>query len=444
MTKDKREAPVRPPTPPLGNCAIFLAPKRRYCRLLTLPGARFCAAHDTSLVAVDGEPRVECPYEPGVLINQSSFKKHLRICNLRPRPVPAYTVSGINRAPGESSEKKPQRTNAAILDAMPVEAVLVLCEKIDRLYNLHVLGNGARADLPDATSETPDFLNLSIGMLHLGKHPVQVSSLLALLSAQSRLDPAKVFAEFGCGKADLSRFVNASLAAPSDFLLIDRSNSRNKVDAGMRKHRHSSSASEGSEIHRLKMDIADLDLTQAPALSDSPTRPVVAYSKHLCGPATDLTLRCLANFASKGGQIDSVLIALCCHQRCTVDSLAGKEFLVGEKDDQLTEDEFAAACVMSTWTLSWFKSPDLADPEPTSDSDNDDPSSDIPKSHFPAQGHWTTLTKPALEKIGFQCKRLFDWARIKWFEQHGFQAELKYYVDRKWTPENVVLLARRV
>jgi tRNA:m4X modification enzyme len=359
------------------------------------------------------------------------MRRHLKLCNKFPKPKPVYHVDGINRAPGEvvslepkdESDTSGKTVNLALFDEMPVESVLLLAAKIDRLYSLRVLEDGALKDLPDMSGTRWNFSSLAPGLMHLGKHSMQVSSLLRNLTSTGSLDSQCSFAEFGCGKAVLSKFINSVIGGPSDFLLIDRSLSRGKVDVSMTCQEHSET-DEKSRVTRLLMDIADLDLSSVPALPAD--KPLVAYSKHLCGNATDLTLRCLAGYAAKGGSIKTVTIALCCHNRCTSSSLCGKEHLVGNSENMVTEDEFKAMCVMSSWTLSWFRT-----------------GTERSVDQFPAQGHWTGLSKAVLEQLGFKCKRLFDWARVKYLEEQGFEAKLGYYVERTVTPENVVLVATR-
>ena len=50
-------------------------------------------------------------------------------------------------------------------------------------------------------------------------------------------------------------------------------------------------------------------------------RPVIGLGKHLCGQATDFSLRC---FVSRGNYLT---LAPCCYHRCTFDTLCGTEFL---------------------------------------------------------------------------------------------------------------------
>ncbi len=53
------------------------------------------------------------------------------------------------------------------------------------------------------------------------------------------------------------------------------------------------------------------------------------------------------------------------------------------------------------------------------------------------------LGKDEKKSIGLQCKRLIDTGRLKYLENHGYEAKLLYYVDSNITLEDIVLLARK-
>lgn len=55
----------------------------------------------------------------------------------------------------------------------------------------------------------------------------------------------------------------------------------------------------------------------------------------------------------------------------------------------------------------------------------------------------TKLTREEREMIGYKCKRLIDFARVKYLEEHNFESFLKYYVEKSITLENVCLVARK-
>ena len=45
--------------------------------------------------------------------------------------------------------------------------------------------------------------------------------------------------------------------------------------------------------------------------------------------------------------------------------------------------------------------------------------------------------------IGNQAKQLIDWGRARYLQQHGFTSELVAFIDKKYTLENVCLLAHK-
>ena len=53
------------------------------------------------------------------------------------------------------------------------------------------------------------------------------------------------------------------------------------------------------------------------------------------------------------------------------------------------------------------------------------------------------LTEKEREEIGRKCKHLIDYGRVKFLEDHGLTSCLKVYIEDFYTPENVVLVARR-
>lgn len=102
---------------------------------------------------------------------------------------------------------------------------------------------------------------------------------------------------------------------------------------------------------------------------ESHDRGVVAFGKHLCGPATDLALRCATETLSIEGdnsieniqqrkrlksdhrKLGGAVIALCCHHRCVWKPYVGKHFF---KQCGLTARDFQIMSSMSSWaTCAW-------------------------------------------------------------------------------------------
>lgn len=139
----------------------------------------------------------------------------------------------------------------------------------------------------------------------------------------------------------------------------------------------------------------------------------MAYSKHLCGVATDLSLRCLARFRDSGGVVSGMVIALCCHQLCSYDSYFNPTYL---SDLGISRDDFNMIAMISTWAVCG---------EPVRGSDEE---------------HWTGMSYLEREELGYMCKRVLDYGRVKQLEALGASCELVYYVDRSTSKENMALL----
>merc|ERR1719494_1097003 len=102
------------------------------------------------------------------------------------------------------------------------------------------------------------------------------------------LCPDTTYIEFGAGRGKLSHWVQRAAENETNtrFILVDRSNNRNKVDC------YHKGDSQGPSFERLFVDIEHLDLSEVASISQSDNN-IVGIGKHLCGGATDLSYRCL-------------------------------------------------------------------------------------------------------------------------------------------------------
>ena len=86
---------------------------------------------------------------------------------------------------------------------------------------------------------------------------------------------------------------------------------------------------------------------------------MIAISKHLCGAATDLAINSLVNLVeneapnSQGTELNlkkepllGLMIALCCHHRCSWKTFVGKKYLVERAG--FSPDEFTLLCGLSS------------------------------------------------------------------------------------------------
>ncbi|DBA70544.1 TPA: hypothetical protein ACH3X2_011942 [Trebouxia sp. C0005] len=120
------------------------------------------------------------------------------------------------------------------------------------------------------------------------KHAQQQASIVGHMKQSGLLQNAErcVYIEFGAGKGYLSSML-ADASAARHFVLLDMRSFRMKADRSLRKL-------ENLHLQRLRVDIKDFQPTEVPGLNNGLT-PWIATGKHLCGAATDFTLRCCAS-----------------------------------------------------------------------------------------------------------------------------------------------------
>ncbi|KAI8817049.1 methyltransferase TRM13-domain-containing protein [Fimicolochytrium jonesii] len=426
--------PPRPP-PKENSCNFWVKGKRKYCHLGVAPTHLFCGQHAEfedrtreGFVERPGFERIPCPYDNGHNIAAKDLQKHLKKCNKRPGVTPSYFVENINVAippspspqPPSTIATEPTPTPRSRLLALPLPAFAALSQKISSIHS-RLLPQPLRTLILTHPS-----MSDRIEQSHEGKHAVQQASLVGHMERAGLLKKGNVFVEFGAGKGELSR---------------------QKYDA-MLDH------APNTTRHRLLTDIKDLSLPHYTPVTDS---PVVAISKHLCGAATDLTLRCLSSFESatkSNQQLKGMVIALCCHHNCSWECYVDHGFLqkVG-----LDKEEFELLCVMSSWATCGTKeqreaaelerrkntssNPD-SDTESVAGEGRTSPAADDADAE--EAEHWTGLPFSARETLGQQCKRILDVGRAAYVrETMGMDADLVYYIERENSLENVALVVTR-
>lgn len=410
---------------PAINCAHWVQRKKRYCKMTPNKGSLFCGAHEPptepSAENADTE-RIPCPLDPKHTVFKRKLAKHLSICNARDQvSTLPYIQKNINAGeelePGRQQELSDyEKLKLHELDDAEFYAVI---EKVQQLYETHIAGNIEQLQPQHATLEEP--LSHSEFGPETRKHLVQTSALLGILEQDKQLSDNTSYIEFGAGKGQLAFYLATALdtqqLANSQLLLVDRLSLRHKKDNKLANKQL---------VQRIRADIADLKLSQLPELQRAQRN--VALSKHLCGAATDLTLRCVLGDAAC--TTNYILIALCCHHRCSWRSYVGKQWL---QTAGITPREFVIITKMVSWAvcgsgMSRERRKALAE---------------ATRAEQPPQEPTQRLGREQRELIGYQCKRILDHGRLEHLRANGYQASLKFYVPRDVTLENVVLLAKR-
>ncbi|KAG0046214.1 tRNA:m(4)X modification enzyme TRM13 [Gryganskiella cystojenkinii] len=510
--KNKRQKTQGPP-PPVPDrprqCHFLLPSKRKYCSLTCKLGNKFCGEHSMYETATassssetatpEGETtepkqlrkRIPCPFDPSHTAWADDLKAHLYKCNARPKEDPAQYKLDVNLtlpAPekatstaieGEVASGDSTRGGSEVLSTLSDEELVVLIKKIQDLHAKYVPEIKTMIlDHPALDERKKTIKNI--------KHAHQQASLIGHMERLKMLDDnTACFIEFGAGRGELSNYLKVAVDdhGTHTFVLVDRTPPRNKFDSALLGLEEIKSL-----VKRHTMDIKDLVLAEVPELRRDVTatqreipvkpestttegeatpnepeyvekKPVVAVSKHLCGGATDITLKCLANYQDSERKhsklpspVKGILIALCCHQLCHHHMYPHQEYL---KEIGINAKEFVYLTRMSSWgvcinqtkqtTKSTTDTPtDTQEPATTDNNTNtgDDEHQVVPDKELDELGsHIPTLDFQGREKLGLQCKRLLDVGRVRFLKENGFDAELVYYVDKETSLENLALMA---
>ncbi|KAH8359199.1 hypothetical protein KR093_005126 [Drosophila rubida] len=421
------EAAAPQPAAANGSCAHWVYRKKRYCKMTPNKGSLYCGAHEPpseeSLENSDAE-RIPCPLDSKHTVFKRKLAKHLTICNARDQvsSIP-YIVKNINAGEELDLNNQQQLDDDEKLKLHELEDAEFygVIEKVKQLYATHIADKIEEIHLKHASLEEP--LSHEEYGAETRKHLVQTSALLGILDHDKQLTNNTSYIEFGAGKGQLAFYLATALDSQqllnSQVVLVDRLSLRHKKDNKLTNKQL---------VQRIRADIADLKMSQLPELQS--TQRNVALSKHLCGAATDLTLRCI--LADGSCSTDYILIALCCHHRCSWRSYVGKAWLQAAG---ITPREFVIITKMVSWAVC-----------------GSGLSRERRKAIAEAEAHAQQETQPEAtqrlcreerESIGYQCKRVLDFGRLEHLKANGYEASLKFYVPRDVTLENVILLARR-
>lgn len=245
------------------------------------------------------------------------------------------------------------------------------------------------------------------------------------------------FVEFGAGKGELSfvlhNYLYQSKKVKLDekeekeekkeindeegygkFVLIDRSNFRRKTDHKLKEENKKRTLNEEEEddqdnnnVIRIKIDISHLDFGKVESVKN---QKCVCISKHLCGVATDLTLRCINQKMENNSSFPGIFIALCCHHLCTWGSYINQKYF---KEMGFDKEEFEFLSKMSSWGTCGFKTDDDT----------------------------FHLNKNEKESLGRKCKRLIDMGRVLYLKENGYsKVYLIHYIPVEFSLENCLLI----
>ncbi|KAK2585900.1 hypothetical protein KPH14_010487 [Odynerus spinipes] len=381
-------------------------------------GNKFCGEHQQDSLNSNNvedmdtsNKRIKCPLDPTHTCYRSKLSKHLTICNARKMldALPTYIVKNINL--DKETEEIPRMTPLSQLDFSIVDIVI---KKINEAYEK--LPKISEAILQHDVLK--DTLDVSFCGKRAKKHLTQNSSLLAHLEKAGLVQDNTCYVEFGAGKGNLTYWLAQMTKekANSCILLVDRSSHRHKNDNKLKKEEHN------IYIKRVRADIADLQLNNIPEIKNSLNK--VGVAKHLCGTATDLSIRCLMQVIDNraSGSNYGLIIAFCCHHKCEYKSYVGKKYL---EQCGFVPNEFPILCSIASWATCGFNLKN------TNKLEEDDGSN--------KRANEQDIRSSERELIGYKVKALLNWGRLKYLKNYGFEASLVHYISTDVSLENICI-----
>ncbi|CRL01478.1 CLUMA_CG014306, isoform A [Clunio marinus] len=386
------------------SCQHWVIRKKRFCKMTVGKGKKFCGEHSATESNSHEVNRVVCPLDPKHTVDKAKLQKHLKICNAKqPQILPPYITLACNI--GDSTIENGD--SSFRLQDLPSELIEGIVKIIDDLFTSKV---DKLCDLKLCTHEIlADELSKEEYGSEKRKHLIQTSAILGIMKSEEFFNPQTCIIEYGAGKAALTFWLSKIVENIKDnkIIVIDKASHRHKKD-NLIKNR--------DMVERVRADIADLNL-KGLKMEDK-YKSFVGVSKHLCGGATDLTLRCIIQGNESSMKTRDFIICTCCQHRCSWGTFVGKDWLLANGIDQKS---FEIIIKM----VGWYVCGDGLSRN----------------KHEPATEEKEQKRKSKAE-IGWKCKRILDHARVQYMIKNNYDARMCYYVDESVTLENVCIIGK--
>uniref|UniRef100_A0A1J3HQV0 tRNA:m(4)X modification enzyme TRM13 n=1 Tax=Noccaea caerulescens TaxID=107243 RepID=A0A1J3HQV0_NOCCA len=444
-----------------GNrCNFWLPKKKRSCSNTRIESSMFCGNHSQRL---DGE-WIPCPIDPSHSVLQENLEGHVKRCPLLKQTVALsgqlFYQKGINA--GNEEEEEEGKMGSCCPDSVVTSEMkrnLLYSMSVSKFHQLikkiETVHGGICNDIEDSYL-SPEACNVWFNkeidrkLPFQEKHVLQQGSILGNLEKIGALkrcaknvecceiDPEEkdddknvpAVVEFGAGRGYLTQML-ADCYGVKKVYLVERKSYKLKADRSLRQK-------ENLVLERMRIDIEDLNLNAVESLSGV---PYVAIGKHLCGPATDLSLRCcLSRQDGESPVLRGLAIATCCHHLCQWKSYINKEYIISLG---ISKDEFHTM----TWFTSWAVDDDHGSKVPGVDgvdllASNKKEEEEVEDDSLSSVEEVVKKMKPMERAVlGFKCKQIIDAGRMKWVKKHGLDSKLVKYIPASISPENTLLVA---
>ncbi|CAI5711261.1 unnamed protein product [Peronospora effusa] len=428
------------------KCCMFkIVRKNRYCNISRVPGSLFCGNHlpITDAIAskksqkykITTRHRIPCPVDASHTIYEYDLAKHVLVCNrvkdagiMKKLPYYSHNINSgthctsededkmsVNTARQQESATEKERENEHLIPSTKDQQSI-----IDKLLAVDFAELRRPFGKKKKTGASRSLL----------RHIEQQASIIGHMEQVKLLqDSNAAFVELGAGRGMLSLAL-AQMFPESLYVLIDRAHTRGKADRFIGgEGKDEEDAKVNSTTLRAKIDIRHLNFAGMPEILD---KPVVCMSKHLCGVATDLSLRAIAQtipetnsvkasagkskLACVSSRFQGLAIALCCHHVCAWKDYVNPAFFQAHG---FKAEEFKLLTSMTSWTTCGMGL------------------------EGDAVEHILGISKDDRALLGRKCKRIIDAGRAAYLEHFGMKTRLVHYCDTNDSLENCLLLAWR-
>ncbi|GMH33104.1 hypothetical protein BSKO_00938 [Bryopsis sp. KO-2023] len=454
------------------RCQFLLRNKNRTCRFMAKAGHSYCGIHLFELKG-EGAKRVPCPLDPAHTVLESELKTHIKKCNKRREQIKAESLPTYCQDMQAGSDDEPElpqvsssippgraRTESRIMHANSLGAtgLMQFIRKVEAVWDRFCSKPLAKNEL--RPTECEPYMKSDGWRPFSKKHAVQQASLIGnMMEAGMFSTQNPVVVEFGAGRGYLSSMI-ADATNSKVFYLLDTAGPRLKADRSLRQ-------TSDVKIQRLRSDIKHFDVTGIPEIGTAKSA-WIGCGKHLCGAATDFTLRAsLSGFSKQanspemsqgGNNLKGIAVATCCHHRCGWKSYVGKKLF---REAGFSPQEFEMISWMTGWALCGHGSSKSSSDGEEIESDAQEnpqhheqpPSKDEVPEEIHGHVHdvglrggdfngnfWRGLSVEYRMAIGAKCKRLIDEGRWQWLKDLSWNAQLVEYVSAKVSPENKLLV----
>ena len=449
------------------NCMCWSHRQLKFCSTSRYPGEWFCEDH---CLRGGLKARVPCPLDPRHHLKPAKVQAHLTVCQNKPGSTAMHNTVTATTATSATSATSPDTIQAAEVARLVHDALTLdnLKFKIDgALRALNALNNTTNElnPLPKehlyTSTEKKD-----MGVRKRKEEPQNKSIVHHLLTSSetafnvNEVNEQNIIAIECCaGKGKLSQTLQHELCtqcvSPSSihYYMVDRAVRRKCVDDGMRTYGTATAtatatksvSSSSSKITRLIIDVATLSPSSLVDQANEEITQVWMYGKHLCGAATDLTLRVASSSSSQEVDQDVdqeveqhqdyttiMTAAACCHHLCTWKDVLGQEILTKHG---ITSQDFAIMKKLCTFYS-------MGDKKNKRNLKNASKKKKKKTKDMTERGRLAALRRD----LGIRCKRLINECRRESMATsgHGWEnVRLIEYVDASITPENQLLIATR-